>query len=164
MRRDNSWLRESHLQSIMYESQFFHILTMWSSPHHVIWFCFLISHREITCTQKVTVYATWNVVLKVHFYCENLQKFCKYKLNLNNIGLNFIGPLLCGFLKNKYGAVWSACVAQPVECLTFDFSSGRDLMVVRWSPTPGSVLNVEPAWDFSLSFPLPLSPAHVLSK
>ena len=51
--------------------------------------------------------------------------------------------------------------AQSVERLTLDFSSGRDPRVVGSSPTSGSALSVEPAWD-SLSLPLPLSPAHAL--
>jgi len=48
-------------------------------------------------------------------------------------------------------------VAQSVEHLTLDFSSGRDLWVVRWNPALGCTLSVEPTWDsLSLSLPLPL--------
>ena len=42
------------------------------------------------------------------------------------------------------------------------FSSGHDLTVMRSSPTLGSVLSVEPAWD-SLSLPLCTSPLYSLS-
>ena len=38
-----------------------------------------------------------------------------------------------------------AWVAQSVECLTLDFSSGHDLRVVGSSPASGSVLSTEPA-------------------
>ena len=44
--------------------------------------------------------------------------------------------------KGKLRGTW---VAQWVECLTLDFGSGRDLRVMGWSPTPGSVLSGGPA-------------------
>ena len=50
-----------------------------------------------------------------------------------------------------------------VECPTRDFSSGRDLRVMRLSPMSGSVLSVELAWDslsVSAPVPLPLQCAH----
>jgi len=49
-------------------------------------------------------------------------------------------------------------VVQLVECQTLGFSLGRDLGVVGLSPTSGSALGVEPAWDSlssSPSAPLP---------
>ena len=47
-------------------------------------------------------------------------------------------------------------MAQSVKHLILDFSSDRDLRVVRWSPTLGSVLGagLKPAKD-SLSAPPP---------
>ena len=36
--------------------------------------------------------------------------------------------------------------AQSVECLTFDFGSGHDLMAVGSSLALGSMLGVDPAW------------------
>ena len=51
-----------------------------------------------------------------------------------------------------------AWVAQSVERLTLDFSSGHDLRVMGSSPALGSVLSMEPAWN-SLS-PLCSAPAH----
>ena len=62
------------------------------------------------------------------------------------------------------GGTW---VAQSVECLTLDFGSGHDLMVVRSSPTSGSILT---AWSLlgilslSLSLSLPLLCSLCLSK
>ena len=53
-------------------------------------------------------------------------------------------------------ATW---VAQSIECPTLDFGSGYDLMVVGSSPALGSVLGMEPAWDYlspSLSATPPL--------
>ena len=49
-------------------------------------------------------------------------------------------------------------VAQSVEHLSLDFSSGHDCMVLRWSPASGLSL--------SLSVPPPLAQAlsHSLSK
>jgi len=38
-----------------------------------------------------------------------------------------------------------AWVAHSVKCLTFDFSSGHDLRVVRQSPVTGSTLSRESA-------------------
>ena len=52
-----------------------------------------------------------------------------------------------------------AWVAQSVEWATPDFGSGYEPRVVGSSPTLGSMLSVEPAWD--LSFP-PSLPAHAL--
>lgn len=50
-----------------------------------------------------------------------------------------------------------------VKCPTLDFSSGHDLRVVGLSPTSGSVLGLEPAWD-SFSFSLcPSLLIHMLS-
>ena len=43
-------------------------------------------------------------------------------------------------------------MAQSVECLTLDFSSGHDLRVMRLGPVSGSALGVESASD-------PLSPS-----
>jgi len=57
-------------------------------------------------------------------------------------------------------------VAQSVGHLTLDFGSSHDLGVVSLSPMSGSVLGVEPSWDFlsiSLSAPLPTH-AQALSK
>ena len=54
-------------------------------------------------------------------------------------------------------------VAQSVERLTFDFSSGRDLGVLRSSPKLDSALGMEHAWiSLSPSAPLP-TPAHAYS-
>ena len=50
-----------------------------------------------------------------------------------------------------------------VQQLTLDFGSGHDSRVMRSSPTLGSMLSTEPAWD-SLPLPLPLSLPHALSK
>ena len=41
-------------------------------------------------------------------------------------------------------------MAQSVEHPTLDFSSGHDPKVMGLSPTSGSVLGVEPAWDKSV--------------
>ena len=50
-------------------------------------------------------------------------------------------------------------MAQSVECLTPDFSSGHDLRVMRSSPVLGSVLGVEIPQD-SLPLPLPFPCSH----
>ena len=56
-----------------------------------------------------------------------------------------------------------ARVAQVVERLTLDFDSGYDPRVVGSSPTSGSTLSVDPAWDPpSLPPSLPLSPTRAL--
>ena len=50
-------------------------------------------------------------------------------------------------------------MAQFVKSPTLDVSSGRDLVVMRWSPMWRSVLSMESAWDSlcpSLSTPPPL--------
>jgi len=52
-------------------------------------------------------------------------------------------------------------VAQSVQHSILDFGLGHDLRVVGLSPTLGSTLSMEPAWD-SLPLPLPL-PARSLS-
>ena len=50
-------------------------------------------------------------------------------------------------------------MAQSVERLTLDFSSGHDPRVLGSSPMSGSVLSVEPTWDsLSLFLSLSLSP------
>ena len=46
-------------------------------------------------------------------------------------------------------------MAQSTEHPILDFSSGRDLIVLRCSPESGSMLSVEAVWD-SLLLPLPL--------
>ena len=46
--------------------------------------------------------------------------------------------------KQTYGGT---SVAQLVECLTLDSSSGHDPRVVKPSPAKGSMLEMEPAWD-----------------
>ena len=53
-----------------------------------------------------------------------------------------------------------------VERLTLDFGSGPDLPIVRLSPTLGSALSVELAWDSSVSLSLsaPLLPSHPPQK
>ena len=69
--------------------------------------------------------------------------------------------------------VW---VAQSVECLALDFSSGQDPMVlgietrVGFQAKCGSCLGFSPltlslsvSLSLNLSLPLPLSPAHLLS-
>ena len=48
-------------------------------------------------------------------------------------------------------------MAQSVEGLNLDFSSGRDPRVVGSSPALGCALSMEPAWD---SLSLSLSPSH----
>ena len=48
---------------------------------------------------------------------------------------------------------WGAWVAQSIEHLTLDFSSGHVLTAMRSSPVSGSVLSVKSAWD---SLPLSL--------
>ena len=55
-------------------------------------------------------------------------------------------------------------VPQLVERPTLDFGSGRDPRVVGLGPVLGSVLSVEPVWNF-LSLSVPLCPAcvHALS-
>ena len=54
------------------------------------------------------------------------------------------------------GGTW---VAQSVKLLTLDFSSGPNLQVRETEPHIGLCAdNVEPAWDFSLSISLCLSP------
>ena len=50
---------------------------------------------------------------------------------------------------------WGTRMAQLVELLTLDFSSDHDLKVMRWSPSLGSKLSMESAWD---SLPLPPPP------
>ena len=50
-------------------------------------------------------------------------------------------------------------MAQSVKRLTLGFGSGHDLRAVRSSPTSGSALDTEPAWD-SLSLRLSQSLAH----
>ena len=52
--------------------------------------------------------------------------------------------------KNRYWGTWGV---QQVKRTTLDFSSGHDLMVMGSSPTLGSTLGVEPAWNS-------LSPSH----
>ena len=54
-------------------------------------------------------------------------------------------------------------VVQSVGCLTLDFGSCHDLMVVRLSPASGSMLSVESAWD-SLSLILLLMPSLSVSE
>ena len=59
-----------------------------------------------------------------------------------------------------------AWVAQLVECLTLDCSSGRDPRVMGSSPTSGSTLSVKPAEDslsLSVSLSLSLPPSLSLS-
>ena len=54
-------------------------------------------------------------------------------------------------------------MAQLVECLTLDFGSGLDLMVLETGPHIGLCANsMEPAWD-SLSPSLSASPLLSLS-
>ena len=48
-----------------------------------------------------------------------------------------------------------AWVAQSVKCLTLDFKSGHDFMVVRLNPVSGSVLGMEPLKILFLPLPLP---------
>ena len=52
----------------------------------------------------------------------------------------------CLYDKNKL-MTWDSWVIQLAKCPTVDFSSGHDLSVVGWSPTLGSELAMEAAWD-----------------
>ena len=70
-----------------------------------------------------------------------------------------------------YGC-WAPREAQLVERPTLDFGSGHNPRVVGGSPVSGSMLSVEPAWNFlspslslslSLSAPLPHTHTHSLS-
>ena len=63
-------------------------------------------------------------------------------------------------MKPFSGGTW---VAQSVKHSTLDINSGHDLAVVRYSPTSGSALSVEPVWD-SLSPSLCPSPTCTLSQ
>ena len=61
---------------------------------------------------------------------------------------------------------WGAWVPQLVKRPILDVSSGRDLVVVRSSPTLGSALTVHGLLrilSLPLSLPLPRSHAHTLS-
>ena len=55
-------------------------------------------------------------------------------------------------------------MAQPVEWPALDFSSGHDLRVLESSPTLGSALSMEPAWDSLPPSPLSLYPTCALSN
>ena len=56
-------------------------------------------------------------------------------------------------------------MAQPVECPALDFSSGHDLRVEESSPTLGSALSMEPAWDSLPTLLCPSTPlVHSLSN
>ena len=63
-------------------------------------------------------------------------------------------------LKKKKKKVRGAWVTELVKSLTLAFSSGHDPSVVGSSPTSGSLLSVEPAWD-SFS-PSPCSPPQLM--
>ena len=52
-------------------------------------------------------------------------------------------------------------MAQSVEHPTLNFGSSHDPRVMGWSPTLGSALSVDPAWD-SLSLSFSLSPSAPL--
>ena len=56
---------------------------------------------------------------------------------------------------------WGTWMAQSVEYLTFDFSSGCGLRVLGSSPTLLSMLRIVSAWD-SLHLPFAPPPTHVL--
>ena len=63
----------------------------------------------------------------------------------------------------KWNQWRSAWVVQSVECPTLDFCSGHDPSVMGSSPSTGSALSVESAWDsLSPSLPLSLSPSSSL--
>jgi len=47
-----------------------------------------------------------------------------------------------GITKKNGGGAW---VAWSAECPTLGFGSGRYLRALRWSPTSGSALGMEPA-------------------
>ena len=49
---------------------------------------------------------------------------------------------VAGLGQGRHRFAW---VAHSVECLTLDFSSGHDPMVVRLIPMSGSMFNMEPA-------------------
>ena len=71
----------------------------------------------------------------------------------------------CGkILFRKKICIRDTWVAQPVECLILDFSSGHDPRVVGSSPASGPVLSVEPAWDFLSLSSAPLPYSFSLSK
>ena len=53
---------------------------------------------------------------------------------------------------------WGLWVAQLSTGL-LALAQGQDLEVVRWSPTSGSALGVEPTWNLSL--PLPKALPHL---
>ena len=60
----------------------------------------------------------------------------------------------------KWLSLQGAWVAQSVKHPTLNFSSAHDLIVMRPSPSSGSVLRLEPGWD-SLSLSLCPSPLLV---
>ena len=63
---------------------------------------------------------------------------------------------------NNVDISWGTWVAQLVKHPTLDFGSGHDLRVMRLSRVSGSVLGVEPAYDFLSPFPsAPPCPAHM---
>ena len=72
--------------------------------------------------------------------------FDLFQFSINNFYFDSIVMVkhsLCDFNYLKSIEFWGAWVAQPVKCLTLDFSSGRDLTVMRLSPKSGSTLTME---------------------
>ena len=73
----------------------------------------------------------------------------------DSICVKFLCPR--NYKYRHFGGTW---VAQSVEPMTLEFSSGNDPRVLGLSPTLGPMLSVEPAWDslsISPSAPLPCS-------
>ena len=57
-----------------------------------------------------------------------------------------------------------ATLTSEQEKYSLDFDSGHDIRFIRWSPTLGLRAEQGACLGFSLSLPLPLSPACALSK
>lgn len=54
--------------------------------------------------------------------------------------------------------------AQSAVCPALDFGSSRDLRIMRWSPSLGSVFSAQQGAGLRLSVPPPLPPTRSLSK
>ena len=124
---------------------------------------FSIRNKRLKTTPRSTYsYSRWHYIKKLIFSTNRIiagrgmQWELQRKYSFESLGM---ANTIVDLQKWHFGGTW---VAQSVEHPTLDFSWGHDPRVIRLSPTSGSVLSVEPAWD-SLCLPLLLPPLLVFS-
>ena len=106
----------------------------------------------------------WNRIISCEVNEPNVVKFIPLTLAQKDTGVSnwnmlFLPGRVTPF--KNYKGVLERLVAQSVEHLTVDFSSGGDLRVVRSSPASGSMLSANSTFPSLPLLVLPLSLSYL---